>query len=69
MSSKLRDTMIAKYGSEEAWKEHMREMGRKGGSVKRANRGFGDGEAGRARARRVGSLGGRISRRHKLDNN
>jgi general stress protein YciG len=67
MSSKLRDTMITKYGSEEAWKEHMREVGRKGGSVKRPNRGFGNGEAGRARARKVGSLGGRISRRRKLE--
>lgn len=67
--STLRKTMIKKYGSEQAWKDHMREIASKGGSVKRPNRGFADGEIGRARARAVGKLGGRISRRKsKLTN-
>ena len=29
---KMRETMIKKHGSEEAWKAHMRENARKGGS-------------------------------------
>lgn len=61
--SKYRDTMIKKYGSEAAWKDHMREIGSKGGQKVRPSRGFGDGEAGRARARLVGAKGGRVSRR------
>lgn len=31
---KLRQTMIKKYGSEAAWKEQMRLIGKRGGSVK-----------------------------------
>lgn len=43
---------------------HFRDIGRIGGS--RGTRGgFGDGEEGRARARKYGAIGGRISRRSK----
>lgn len=30
----LRETMIKRYGSEAAWKDHLRQIGRKGGSAK-----------------------------------
>lgn len=30
---KLRQTMIARFGSEEAWKEYMRNNGREGGKL------------------------------------
>lgn len=62
---KLRNSMVKKYGSEEAWKAHMREIGSKGGKRSPHKSGFGDGEAGRERARRAGAVGGRISRRTK----
>ena len=58
----LRQTMIKKYGSEEAWKAVMRENGRKGGSVSTPTGGF---AANPELARIAGAKGGRISRRTK----
>ena len=60
----LRQTMIEKHGSEEAWKAVVRENGRKGGSVSTPTGGFG---ASKERAITSGSIGGRYSRRgHKI---
>jgi general stress protein YciG len=57
----LRQTMIEKYGSEEAWKEFMRHNGRLGGQ----NGTTGGFYANRELARQAGAKGGRISRRGK----
>ncbi len=59
---KLRQTMIEKYGSEEAWKEHLRTIGSKGGKVKSPSKGFGHIDS---NPRAAGSLGGSISKRGK----
>lgn len=65
---KLRETMIKKYGSEEAWKEIMRQKASKGGKNSN-NGGFAskkrdsDGLSGADRASIYGAVGGRISRR------
>lgn len=58
-----RAAMIAKYGSEEAFKAHMREIAQKGGKNGGVGRGFGAGEPGKQLAHTVGKRGGRISRR------
>lgn len=39
---KMKATMIEKYGSEEAWKKHMAENGKKGGKKAKANKFFRD---------------------------
>ena len=39
---KMKATMIKKYGSEEAWKKHMAENGRKGGQNAKNNKFFRD---------------------------
>ncbi len=57
----LKQTMIEKYGSEEAFKLHMRTIGAEGGKVKGPG-GFG---SDRELARRVGAIGGQKSRRGK----
>jgi hypothetical protein len=60
----LRKSMIAKYGSEEAWRAHMHEIASKGGKNGRGTkRGFASGIDGKDRARIQGKVGGRISRR------
>lgn len=65
---KWRETMLAKYGSEEKLHEKMVAMGRKGGKLSR-NGGFAsskvgkDGLTGLERARLVGVIGGRKSKR------
>lgn len=61
----LRTTMIKKYGSEEAWKQVMRDRGAIGGKLGHDG-GFGQGEKGRELARRAGYLGGIKSRRRKV---
>ena len=58
----LRQTNIEKYGSYEAYREHMRSMASKGGSKTGIAKGF---ALDKDRARRCGALGGRISRRTK----
>lgn len=58
---KTKETMIKKYGSEEAWKAHMRRIGSEGGKVKAPNKGF-DSKTPEER-RELGRKGGRISRR------
>jgi general stress protein YciG len=56
--------MIARYGSEEAWHQHMREIAAKGGaSGSHTRRGFANGEAGRELARIAGAKGGRVRRK------
>jgi general stress protein YciG len=57
----LRNTMIARYGSVEAWRDHMRTIGAKGGSLGHTG-GF---AANYELARIAGAKGGRISRRRK----
>ena len=66
-AKKLRKTMIAKYGSEEAWKEHMRNIGSKGGTETHKNGWLAQVNfaADRDRARIAGAKGGRISKRGK----
>jgi general stress protein YciG len=54
----LRETMIKKYGSEEAWKQAMRNFGRKGG----ANGHTGGFYINRELARIAGSKGGKASK-------
>jgi hypothetical protein len=59
--SKIRETMIKKYGSQEAWSEHMRQNGSKGGK-----NGTGHTFAhGKVDPRVAGKVGGQISRTHK----
>ena len=66
---KLRATMSARFGSLEAWKEWMREIGSKGGmqtyesgQLNKVN--F---KANRARAKSAGRAGGIVSRRKPRD--
>ena len=60
---KLKQTMIAKYGSLEAWKEHLREIASKGGKS-----GTGHTWAhGKADPAESGRKGGTISRRTKKE--
>jgi len=57
----LRATMIKKHGTEEAWKEYMGSLGKKGGANGvGSNKGF---AANPELARTAGALGGRISKR------
>lgn len=70
MSGKPNDktfkTLVSKHGSEEAARAWLASIGSIGGSHGRGpgyGGGFSAGEAGRARARRYGGAGGRISRR------
>lgn len=69
---KLVETMIAKYGSYEAYKQSMRERASKGGKIGNTG-GFAsnvignDGLTGYERARVAGAIGGRKSRRGKKD--
>lgn len=58
---KLRQTMIEKHGSEEAWREWMRANAAKGGR----NGNTGGFAANRELARIAGAKGGSISRRGK----
>lgn len=58
----LRKTMIAKHGSIEAWKAHMREIAARGGQKTGVEKGF---AANRELARIAGTKGGSISRRRK----
>lgn len=62
----FRETMIEKYGSEEAWRAHMAEnalLAQKSWALNgRKPRGF---AANRERARQAGAKGGRLSRRSK----
>ena len=63
--SKLRATMIAKHGSEEAWKEHMRALAAQGGSKSRGYA-FAHGKVDPKEASKLGAAkGGRISKRRK----
>lgn len=55
----LRQTMIKKHGSVEAWKKHMREIGSAGGKNGTGYK-FGHGKVD---PRVIGALGGRRSRR------
>lgn len=59
---KLRETMIKKYGSEEAWREHMKAVGSKGGKHIHPNKGFAHPSA---RPDLAGRRGGQISRKPK----
>lgn len=57
----MRQTMIAKFGSEEAWKEHMRQLAKAGGSQRHPEtRAF---YRDRGLAAAAGQVGGRISKR------
>jgi len=56
-------TMIEKHGSEENAREWFRTIGQIGGRNNNGKGGFGQGEAGRERARASGALGGKLSRR------
>lgn len=66
---KLKEHMIAKHGSEEAWKAYMRTLGSKGGANGNTG-GFAsdkvgdDGLTGVERAKVAGAKGGKISRRN-----
>jgi len=66
---KAKATMIKKYGSEEAYRDFCKEVGRKGGLASN-NGGFAswkvgnDGLTGRQRARVAGSLGGKVGRKN-----
>lgn len=59
---KIRASNIAKYGSEEAYKQHLREAASKGGKVVGVKKGF---AADPERARQAGIIGGTKSRRGK----
>lgn len=69
---KLRETMIKKYGSYEAWRKALAEGGRRGGRNGTTG-GFAsdvrgaDGLTGIERARIAGKKGGTISRRGRRD--
>jgi hypothetical protein len=54
--------MIAKYGSEEAYKEHLRAIAGKGGTNGKGPDYKGGFAGNRELARRAGAIGGRISR-------
>lgn len=56
---KLRQTMINKFGSEEAWREWMKENGSKGGKNGTTGGVAGDSE----RASILGAKGGKVSKR------
>lgn len=58
---KLRQTMIKKHGSLEAWRQHMANIGRHGGEVSRGG-GFAHPDADPSGA---GKVGGTISKRGK----
>lgn len=60
-NTKWKETMLAKFGSEEALREHMSNVGRKGGQ-RPTTGGF---AADRELAKRAGALGGSISKRKK----
>ena len=55
---KIKASCIAKYGSEEAYRQHLREAGSKGGKAK-VPKGF----AISGKASEAGKIGGKISRR------
>ena len=57
---KLVATMTEKYGSYEAYKQSMRELGSRGGSVNGTKGGF---ASDNVRARIAGSMGGKYSRK------
>lgn len=59
-SEKMRQTMIKKHGSLEAWKQHMSENGKKGGTISRRTMTTEE-------ARRIGKLGGRPKHKIKED--
>lgn len=62
---KYRATMIAKHGSEEAWKEHLRNIAAVGGAKSRGYA-FAHGKVDPREASKLGAAkGGRISRRKK----
>lgn len=57
---KYRETMINKYGSEEAWKAHVKQIASKGGSRERSEpRGF---AMDLNRAREAGRKGGKVTK-------
>jgi general stress protein YciG len=58
---KYRETMIKKFGSEEAWKQRMREVGSRGGKNGTGHT-FAHGKVDPAES---GKIGGRISRRSR----
>lgn len=59
----LRETMIARFGSEEVWKEYLRNIGRKGGH----NGDTGGFASSKELARAAGQRGGQISRKRRID--
>ena len=59
------ETMIKKYGSREAWCEHMRSLGAKGGKKGARDGAIKGFAANIERARIAGAKGGTISRRGK----
>ena len=65
---KYRETMIRKYGSEEAWKDYLRTIGSRGGANGNTG-GFAsskigkDGLTGRMRAVLAGAIGGKKSKK------
>jgi len=63
----LRATMIKRFGSEEAWKEWMREIAAKGGrqTYESSQLNKVNFKANRELTARVGRIGGTISRRRK----
>lgn len=64
---KIRQKLIEKYGSEEAYREHFRTMGSLGGkNGKGTLKGF---AASPELASKAGRKGGRISKRKKKDEN
>lgn len=64
---KYRATMIAKHGSEEAWREYLRNIAAVGGTKSRGYP-FAHGKVDPREAAKLGAAkGGRISRRRKQD--
>lgn len=60
---KVRETMIKKHGSEEAWKAWMRSIASEGGKKKNPEKGFGSMD--KAKVAELGRKGGTISKRGK----
>lgn len=60
---KLRETMIKKHGSEQAWKEFMRNIGSVGGKKEGIEKGFS--LMSEEKHKKISALGGTNSRRTK----
>jgi hypothetical protein len=59
----IKQTMVEKYGSEEAFRAHMSEIAKLGKGIKRPGAGF---ASNHEAARTWGAVGGRVSRKRKV---